>query len=263
MNKDTTIWITGASSGIGEALAKEYARRGASLILSARRVGELERVRAACGLPESRCLILPLDVADHASIPAAVAKAVCWKGSVDVVVNNAGISQRSRAVETSLDVEKHLFDVNYFGTVELTRHLLPHFMARKSGHIVVITSVVGKLGTAIRTSYAASKHALHGYFDSLRAELADTGISVTLVCPGYIRTDVSVNAVGPDGRKYGKMDVNQEKGMDPDVFARKAVKALNKRKPEIWIGGFEVVGIWLSKFAPGLLRRILAKRQGG
>lgn len=263
MSKDTTILITGASSGIGEALAKEYARRGATLILSARRVGELERVRAACDLPESRCLILPLDVADHASIPAAVARAVAWKGSVDVVVNNAGISQRSRAVETSLDVEKHLFDVNYFGTVELTRHLLPHFLERKSGHIVVITSVVGKLGTAIRTSYAASKHALHGYFDSLRAELADTGISVSLVCPGYIRTDVSVNAVGPDGSKYGKMDVNQEKGMDPDVFARKAVKALNKRKPEIWIGGFEVVGIWLSKFAPGLLRRILAKRQGG
>ncbi len=263
MSKDTTIWITGASSGIGEALAKEYARRGASLILSARRVGELERVRTACGLPESRCLILPLDVADHASIPAAVATAVAWKGSVDVVVNNAGISQRSRAVETSLDVEKHLFDVNYFGTVELTRHLLPHFLERKSGHIVVITSVVGKLGTAIRTSYAASKHALHGYFDSLRAELADTGISVSLVCPGYIRTDVSVNAVGPDGSKYGKMDVNQEKGMDPDVFARKAVKALNKRKPEIWIGGFEVMGIWLSKFAPGLLRGILAKRQGG
>jgi len=262
MSQDTTIWITGASSGIGEALAKEYARRGATLILSARRTGELERVRKACGLPDSRCLILPLDVADHASIPSAVATAIAWKGSVDVVVNNAGISQRSRAVETSLDVEKHLFDVNYFGTVELTRHLLPHFLERKSGHIVVITSVVGKLGTAIRTSYAASKHALHGYFDSLRAELADTGISVSLVCPGYIRTEVSVNAVGPDGSKYGKMDVNQEKGMDPEVFARKAVKALNKRKPEIWIGGFEVVGIWLSKMAPGLLRRILAKRQG-
>lgn len=263
MNKDTTIWITGASSGIGEALAKEYARRGASLILSARRTSELERVRTACGLNERTCLILPLDVADHASIPSAVATAVLWKGSVDVVVNNAGISQRSRAVETRLDVEKALFDVNYFGTVELTRHLLPHFLERKGGHIVVISSVVGKLGTPIRTSYAASKHALHGYFDSLRAELAGTGISVSLVCPGYIRTEVSVNAVGPDGSKYGKMDVNQLKGMDPDVFARKAVKALEKKKPEIWIGGFEVMGIWLSKLAPGLLRRILAKRQGG
>jgi short-subunit dehydrogenase len=152
---------------------------------------------------------------------------------VDVVVNNAGISQRSRAVETRLDVEKALFDVNYFGTVELTRHLLPHFLERKSGHIVVISSVVGKLGTPIRTSYAASKHALHGYFDSLRAELDGTGISVSLVCPGYIRTEVSVNAVGPDGTKYGKMDVNQERGMDPDVFARKAVNALNKRNRRI------------------------------
>lgn len=263
MDQNTIVWITGASSGIGEALAKEYARRGASLILSARRRQELERVKAECGLDDERCRILVLDVADHGSLPAAVQAAVAWRGAVHVLVNNAGISQRSRAVETSLSVEKRLFDINYFGTVELTRQLLPHFMNRNAGHIVVISSVVGKLGTAIRTSYAASKHALHGYFDSLRAELHDTGISVSIVCPGYIRTQVSVNAVGPDGSAYGRMDVNQERGMDPDVFARKAVRALVRRKPEIWIGGVEVAGIWLSKAAPWLLRRILAKRQGG
>jgi dehydrogenase/reductase SDR family member 7B len=263
MRQNTTVWITGASSGIGEALAKEYARQGADLILSARRREELERVKGLCGLPDDRCLVLPLDVADHGSLPAAAKVAVAWRGQVDVLVNNAGISQRARAVDTSLPVEKRLFDINYFGTVELTRLLLPHFLHRHVGHIVVISSVVGKLGTPIRTSYAASKHALHGYFDSLRAELDGTGISVSIVCPGYIRTQVSVNAVGPDGSRYGKMDVNQEKGMDADVFARKAVRALDKKKPEIWIGGIEVVGIWLSKFAPWLLRRILAKRQGG
>lgn len=263
MRQNTTVWITGASSGIGEALAKEYARQGADLILSARRHDELERVKRLCGLSDDRCLILPVDVADHGSLPAAVAAAVSWKGHVDVLVNNAGISQRARAVETSLPVEKRLFDVNYFGTVELTRCLLPHFMHRHSGHLVVISSVVGKLGTPIRTSYAASKHALHGYFDSLRAELDGTGISVSIVCPGYIRTNVSVNAVGPDGSAYGRMDVNQERGMDPDVFARKAVKGLNRKTPEIWIGGIEVAGIWLSKVAPWLLRRIIAKRQGG
>ncbi len=258
--QNTTIWITGASGGIGEALAAAYARRpGTRLILTARREAELNRVAERCGLPADRIHILPADVADHASAPEVCRRA--WEAfdGIDLLILNAGISQRSLAVDTDLAVEKAMFDVNYFGAVETARHITARMTQRNSGHIAVISSVVGRVGTPIRTTYSATKHALHGYFNALRGELVHTGISVSLICPGFVKTQVSVNAVGPSGQKYGKMDPNQEKGMDADVFAIKALRALDARKPEAWIAGWEIVAIWLDKFCPPLLRFGLAK----
>src|SRR5258708_1449948 len=180
-----TVWITGASSGIGEALARELSARGARLILSARRADELERVASACADAE----VLPLDMGDREDVRAKTARVA---NRVDIAVLAAGISQRSLARETSSDVDRRLMEVNYLGVIELTKAILPSMLARRHGHLVAISSVAGKLGTPLRSGYSASKHALHGFFESLRAELrADAQgkrIDVTLLCPGFIRT---------------------------------------------------------------------------
>ncbi|WP_245826343.1 SDR family oxidoreductase [Spirosoma rigui] len=256
------VWITGASSGIGEAVALALARRGARLILSARRVDELQRVATLTGLPAADLLILPLDMTDVDSLPAHVETVRQRFGRIDYVFQNAGITQRSNVVDTDLAVYTRLMAVNFFGVVALTKAVLPVMLAQGSGQFVVTSSVAGKLGTKQRSGYCASKHALHGFFDALRAETYDAGLRVTLVCPGYIRTPISLHALGPDGQVHGKMDTNQASGMDPDTFARQLLSAVAQEKEEVYIGGAETYGIYLKRFLPGILSRILRKREG-
>ncbi|MFM2044827.1 MAG: hypothetical protein RLY86_3403 [Pseudomonadota bacterium] len=261
---DQVVWVTGASSGIGEALAKELARRGAKLILSARRVEELERVRAACGGHNAPVVLVPMDVADLDTIPAKAAQALDAFGRIDAVFNNAGISQRSLVAETGIAVDQRLMQVNYFGTVAVTKALLPHLMQRGTGRIVSVTSVVGKLGTPYRSAYAASKHAVHGFMEALRAELAQagkTGIAVQLVMPGFIRTQVSVNALTGDGRPLGSMDDAQAQGMDPDEAARRILDGVARGGQEIFVGGRrEGMGLMLKRLLPATaFARFLAK----
>lgn len=256
------VWITGASSGIGEAVALALARRGARLILSARRVDELQRVAALTGLPAADLLVLPLDMTDLDSMPAHVETVRQHFARIDYVFQNAGITQRSNVVDTDMAVYTRLMAVNFFGVVALTKAVLPVMLAQGSGQFVVVSSVAGKIGTKQRSGYCASKHALHGFFDALRAETYDAGLRVTLVCPGYIQTPISLHALGPDGQVHGKMDVNQAKGMAPDTFARQLLTAVAQRKEEISIGGAETYGIFLKRFLPGVLSRILRKREG-
>lgn len=246
------IWVTGASSGIGEAIAVAFSREGAKVILSARNVAELERVRASCDDPP-RHVVLPLDLTDEASIRRAAEQA----GDVDVVVHSGGVSQRSLAMETGLAVERAIMDLNFFGTVALTKAVLPRMIARKSGHIVPVSSVVGYVGTPLRSAYSASKHALHGYFDSLRAELAKDGIAVTIVCPGYIRTNVSRNALTGDGSAFGKMDETHKDATTPEACARAVVAGVAGRKREVHVGGKEVWAILLQRLAPALVARMV------
>jgi len=250
-----TVWITGASSGIGEALAYEFAREGAKLVLSARREDELQRVKTATGLPETKVLVLPLDMADVDSMPTAVETVLQKFGAVDVLVQNAGISQRSLIHETSLDVHRQIMEVNYFGVVALTNAVLPAMRARKSGHFIVISSVTGYVATPLRSAYASSKHAIRAFFDSLRAENHALGLRVTVACPGYIRTDVSKNALHGDGERHGKMDQNQEKGMTPEACARQIVRAAKAEKLEVYPGGKEIFGIYLKRWLPGIVAR--------
>ncbi|QJE73847.1 SDR family oxidoreductase [Aerophototrophica crusticola] len=257
--KGQVVWITGASSGIGEALAKELAGQGARLVLSARRQAELERVRDACGGHNAPVVLLPLDVADTDSAPQAVARALEAFGRVDMLVNNAGISQRSLARDTSLEVDRRIMEVNFFGTVALTKALLPHLVTQGSGRLVAISSIVGKFGSPLRSAYSASKHALHGFFDSLRAELAGTGVQVTLVCPGFIRTEVSANALTGDGSAQGFTDPGQANGMDPAVFARHMLDALARGEREVVIGGKEAQYVRIKRFFPDLFARLLEK----
>ncbi|MCB2406745.1 SDR family oxidoreductase [Hymenobacter lucidus] len=253
------VWITGASAGIGEALAREFARAGARLVLSGRNVAELQRVAAACAPAE--ILVVPLDLADGTTFAACTAQVLAHFGRIDILVNNGGISQRSLALETSLDVHRQLMEVNYFGTVALTKEVLPHLIAQGSGQVVVVSSLVGKFGTPYRSAYSASKHALHGFFDSLRAEIWSTGVGVTIICPGFIRTGVSINALTADGSPQRTMDAATERGMAPEKLARAAVRAIACRKQEVYIGGRETLGIYLKRWVPGLFSRVLRKAQ--
>ena len=257
--KDKVIWITGSSSGIGAALARRYSELGAQLILSARNLKTLEKVRLSCSYPEN-IKILELDLVDSEGMKGKVEAAIGLFDRIDILINNAGISQRSFVSETLLDVDRRIFEVNYFGTIALTKALLPHFMMNKKGQLVVISSVVGKIGTPLRSSYSASKHALHGFFDSLRAECHDDGLEVTLICPGFVNTDVSINALTAKGEKQGTKDKATANGLSPDIFAKKAIKAIYRRKQEIVIGGFlEVLAVYVKRFFPLLLSRMVRK----
>lgn len=258
--KNKRVWITGASSGIGEALALAFAEQGAQLILSARNELEINRVGAACAKAgASSVLIQPLDLERHESIPGIVEAVLNKVGKVDILVNNGGISQRSLAKETSLEVDKKLMAVNFFGTVALTKALLPNMLMHQLGHIVTITSLTGKFGSPYRSSYAASKHALHGFFDSLRAELNDSHIQVTLICPGFVRTNVSKNALTGNGTKLGTMDEATDNGMEPDRLAHKILQAIENGKEEAYFGGKEVLGVYLKRFFPRYFSKMLLK----
>lgn len=250
------VWITGATSGLGEAMARWAADRGASIILSARRAEQLQLVKDSLCSPE-RHEVLPLDLSEVDQLAAKASHV----GQVDYLINNGGISQRDTALNTSLEVVRHIMEVNFFGNIELTRLVAPGMVARRSGHIVTTSSVVGYIGTPLRSAYAASKHALHGFYDSLRYELAKEGITVTILCPGYIHTDISKNAVVGDGTAQGTMDRGQAEGMSPERFAEKAWKGILAQKPELLIGGKELSGIYLKRFLPRLLDRVMLSRR--
>lgn len=248
------VWITGASSGIGEGLAIELSKRDTHLVLSARRMKELERVRLLCKDP-TKVTCITMDVADAESIKTAVTTV---DKDIDVLINNAGISARGLVEETPLEVDRRVFEVNFFGLVDLTKQVLPHMIARKSGHIVAISSVMGKIGTPLRSSYAASKHAIQGFFNCMRPEVATHNIDVTLIKPGYIKTNVTVNALTPDGKKLNEMGDGQSGGMSPEHCAKKIISAIEGQKAEAQIAGFkESFAVWAYKQIPSVYNRII------
>jgi short-subunit dehydrogenase len=297
------VWVTGASSGIGEALVHELVAKGAYVILSARRESELVRVRDEAPqlhIPEStsaknltdtngdiknssksaknhgsgetriptdskqphaaeNTYILPFDLANHVIFEEVVAKAILWRGHVDILINNGGLSQRAFAHETSLEVEKRIFDVNYFGTIELTRHLIPHMIKRKSGHISVVSSVLGKMSVPLASTYCSSKHALHGYFNAVRAEVHQHNVKISIVCPGYIKTAVSINALKADGSNHAILDQNQAKGMDARKFSRIMLRKIASGREEFSIGGIELSAIYLKRLFPWLVSRVIRR----
>jgi len=253
-----TVWITGASSGIGEALAHELSARGARLVLSARRRDELERVRTACARPDDHSVVV-LDLANPASLEAAARDVLDRLGAPDVVVHNAGVSQRARAEDTGMAVVRRLLEVDFFGTVGLTLHVLPAMLARGSGRFVVVSSLVGKIGTPLRSAYSAAKHALHGWFDSLRAEVHDRGVGVTIVCPGFVRTPLPIHALTGDGAPQGTMDRAQQRGLDPARVAHRLARAIEREEDELLIAGKERFAVHIARFFPGLFRRLIRK----
>ena len=241
-----------------EHLAYAFAEEGAHLILSSRKVPELMRVKSNCP-SNAKVYVQKLDLAAHETIPEIAEHIIKRFGKIDVLVNNGGISQRAKVDDTELTVDKKIMDINYFGTVALTKAVLPNMIQFNSGNIVVMSSLMGKFSTPLRSAYAASKHALHGFFDALRGELAETNIKVTMLCPGSIRTNISMNALTGDGSQQNKMDERTANGMPPDVFCRKALKAIRKGKREVYIGGSELAGIYISRYFPNLFARLISK----
>ena len=260
----SVVWITGASSGIGEALAKQYAALGSQLVLSARREPELEGVKQACiklGAKDEDVLVLPLDVTKHESMAEKVFAVTAHFKSIDVLINNAGISQRSLCLDTDLSVYRTLLDVDVLGQIALTKQVLPVMVKQGSGHIAVTSSVAGKVGVKWRTGYCAAKHAVMGFFDALRAEVAEHGIQVSTITPGFIKTDISKNAVTAHGESFGVDDEDIKGGMDVDKCAHVIIKQMSKGKKEIAVGeGLSMVALTLKRFFPNLVFKMVEKK---
>lgn len=256
ITENTVVWITGASSGTGEAMAYAFSQYGARLILSARREEALNEVKNKCAFPE-KVKVLPLDLEQHDELPQKAQQALGMYGKIDILFNNGGVSQRSLAAETDFSVDKRLMDINYFGAVILTKSVLPILTKQGSGHIAVMTSLAGKFGIPYRSAYAASKHALHGFFDSLRAEVYQYNIKVTLITSGYIKTDIAHNAFNAKGDASRKADPGIENGMPAELFAKKAVNAVRHNKQELLLGGSERFGVILKRFFPRILNRVV------
>jgi short-subunit dehydrogenase len=256
--KGKRVWITGASSGIGRALAIEINRQGGHCILSARSEENLLATKALTD-NKSAITILPFDVTDEAAVDAAYA-VLRKEGPIDILINNAGVSQRSTTEDTALSVYRSLMEINYFSVVKLTKTVLPDMLERNSGSIVTISSIAGKVGPPYRSGYAASKHALHGFFESMRSEVSHRGLHVLVVCPGYINTPLALNALDAEGGKYNKLDKENAEGLDPGDLAKRIVRAIANKKNEVYFGKFEVNAIRLKRFWPGLLTKLLHRK---
>ncbi len=257
--QDRTVWITGASSGIGEALAEAFAAEGAKVIASGRRRDALERL--AERLPTDH-LLLPFDTTDESALPGVVGEAESFTGGIDVLVNNAGISQRSLALDTDFSVYRRIMEVDFFAPVRLTQLVLPGMVERRSGHVAVVSSVAGRLGTPLRTGYSAAKFAVCGYFEALRAEVEKAyGIGVSVILPGSVRTDVARNALTGSGDPRGSSDVNIDCGMAPREAAAIILQGMKEGRREIPVAeGMEAAALQMRSANPEALFDMLAEQ---
>lgn len=253
------ILITGASSGIGAAMAKHFASKKAYLLISGRNMKELERLKDECSQAKG-VEVYTFDLENHEEVKKVAEEIIEKHVFIDILINCGGVSQRAYAKDLPFEVDKKIININLLGTIALTKSILPSMLSRNAGVIVTVTSMMGKYGTALRTSYAAAKHGLHGYFDSLRAEVTDKGIQILLVCPGFIKTNVSLNAFGPDGSKAATMDDAIANGIAPVEVAKAVEKAIHNGSEEINVAGSkEMFGLYLKRFTPTLFSKVIRK----
>lgn len=257
---NTTIWITGASSGIGRALALSYASLGAKLVLSSRNREALREVQQQCKPYAAGVLVLPLDLEINSDYSNLVQQVVAAFGTIDLLILNGGISQRSTVLETPAAVERRVMEINYFGTVALAKAVLPVMIRQQRGHLVVVSSIVGKFGWPLRSSYSAAKHALHGYFETLRTEHHRDNIFVTMIMPGRVNTNISFHSLKADGSSHGKMDTGQAGGISAEACARQIAKAISKKKKEKLIGGTEIIMVEIRRWLPVLYYKLVNKQ---
>lgn len=253
------VWITGASSGIGEELARQLDRAGAKLILSARNVEKLNELKESLPNREQH-LVLQLDLAQTSNVGMLAQQVASHYGRIDLLINNGGISQRATAYDTTMDVNRQIMEVNFFGNIAMTKTVLPIFRQQNSGQILVISSIAGKFGFHLRSAYSASKHALFGYYESLVMEESAYQLKVTVACPGKINTPISTNAVTAEGKVHGQMDHNQATGMPVEVCVKQLLQALVKNKHEVLIGNKELIAVKLKRFFPRLFWKIIPKQ---
>ena len=253
------VWITGASSGIGKELALLYNQKGAITVLSSRNKSALEEVQQELKNP-ANSYVLPLDLEKSDDFDAKVQEVIQQYNKIDILINNGGISQRSEASETSLEVYRRLMEINFFGNIALTKAVLPYMQKEKNGHIVTISSIAGKFGFFLRSGYAATKHALQGFYESLYLEEEKNGIRVTIAYPGKINTPISKSAIKGDGSPHGLQDHNQATGMPAAKCAEVLYKAINQNKLEILIGGKEIKAVKLKRLLPKLFWKVIKKQ---
>lgn len=258
--KDKVIWITGASSGIGEALAMALAKLDARLILSARDEARLNDVAQKLNLPELDVLVLPFDLKNTSNASGLAAQVINKFGRIDILINNGGLSQRNAAIDTNETIERELMEVNYFSAVNLTKAVVPYMKRQKQGQIVVVSSIAGKFGFYLRSTYSAAKHALHGFFESFRLETEMDGIKTLIVCPGKIRTNISFNALAKGGEKHNRLDPSHENAMSAEQCAALIIEGILKGKEELLIGGKELKAVVLKRLFPKLFSIIIRKQ---
>lgn len=254
-----TAWITGASSGIGEALVYEFTARGAMVIISSNDVQGLERVKAACRERSPEVTCLPFDLSNTSDIADLVDRQMKITGRLDYLINIGGISQRARIDETPLWLDRKIFEINYFGTIALTKAVLPYMIRQKWGHIVATSSISGRFGFPLRSAYSASKQALHGFFETLYLENKQNNIRTSILIPGRVRTNISYHALNAEGKEHSRMDEGLAKGITPEKAARKIVRGILRNKREILVGAGELSLLYIRRICPWLFFRIADK----
>jgi len=254
------VWITGASSGMGEAIAKYLIQNTqAKVVLSARNEEKLNDIASCCN-NKDRVFVLPFDLSKNFDANLLTEKVIQKFNRIDILINNGGVSQRLKALDTSEEIERELFEINYFSYVKLSKAVLPYMIHQQQGHIVVMSSIAGKFGFYLRSTYSAAKHALHGYFESLRLEYEQQGIFVTIVCPGKVKTNVSLNAVSSGGQKHNQMDESHQQAMSAEVAAQKILKSIVSKKKEVYVGGKELLMVYFKRYCPCLFEWLIRKQ---
>ena len=250
------VWITGASSGIGEALVYEFAERGSKVIISSNDLPGLERVKKTCGKTSGMIACAPFDLSETSEIEKLVRKQIDLYGKIDYLLNIGGISQRSKIDETPLWLDRKIFEINYFGTIALTKAVLPYMISKKSGHILATSSISGRFGFPLRSAYSASKQAIHGFFETLYLENKKNNIRSSVIIPGRVRTQISLHALDNKGKEYGKMDDGQANGLPPEKAAKIIIRGIIKNRREILVGRSELTMLYIRRFFPWLFFRI-------
>lgn len=254
------VWITGASDGIGKEMAIQMAAQGAKIVLTARSVGKLNALKVQ--LKGEGHLVYPMDLLKVDAIPKAAKEVLQKMGRIDILVNNAGISQRSLAKNTALAVDRKIMEIDYFAVVALTKAVLPQMLERKSGHIVAISSVAGKIGAPMRSAYCGAKHAVVGFMDVLRAETYAEGLKVLVVTPGSVKTNISINALEGDGKKHNVTDPLIENGIAVEVCVEKILQGIKKDTKELLIADTRTsMAVYLRRFFPNRLFKLMTTMQ--
>jgi short-subunit dehydrogenase len=252
-------WITGGSSGIGEALVKTFAKYGATVIASSNDAAGLERMKNECPENKEKIHCVPFDFRDTLQIEACVRRQMKKFDRIDFLINVGGVSQRAKITETSMRLERKIFEINYFGTVTLTKAILPYMINQKSGHILATSSISGRFGFPLRSAYSASKQALHGFIETLYLENKQNNIRASVIIPGRVRTSISIHALTSSGQEHGKLDDGQAKGITSEKAAMQIIKGIKKNKREILVGGEELMMLHIRRYFPWLFFRIADK----
>lgn len=253
-------WVTGASSGIGEALAFELTRLGAKLIISSNEPEKLLKVKEEClKIRATEIITAPFDLSNTGDINATAERVLKMTGRIDFLFNIGGISQRARIEDSPLWLDRKIFEINYFGTVCLTKAILPQMIRQKSGHIIATSSITGRFGFPLRSTYSASKQAIHGFIETLYLENKTNNIRASVLIPGRVRTNISFHALEKDGSEHGKLDDGQANGITPEKAASIIVRGVAKNKREILVGSRELTLLYIRRWCPPLFFKIADK----